>query len=339
MGRLTTTWAWGMAVAAAGCTASGETPPEATDVGLTDEAASTDLPPPADPSDLTGLTHQFSFVIIADPHVTREGPNAERLADVMAWIDAEHEALDLAFGVFVGDIAWGNGHPVVADLIADSPIPLVPILGDNPIQSGGEAAAGEAFETWTAGLSEALDGWRRMPTPVEGSDGLTWYQATAWDHGGVHFVGCDWNARVRDPFLGEFADLHDVDDGPFPWFADDLEAHRQGPDAGIVMFSHHPMLALPGGFDASEVSRLAEVTLPMARRLYANFGGHLHLDSAWDAEVGGAGFEIQLTDATFDDDNRVRVVEAWSDAEQTRFGWQHDVAEVPARAVETDAAE
>ena len=58
--------------------------------------------------------------------------------------------------------------------------------------------------------------------------------------------------------------------------------------------------------------------------LWANLAGHLHVDSSmnWDR----AGIEVHVTDATWDDVNRVRVVDVSSS--ETQVSYDHWIVDV-----------
>ena len=52
-------------------------------------------------------------------------------------------------------------------------------------------------------------------------------------------------------------------------------------------------------------------------RVAGAYSGHLHLD--FEESVLDGGYEVFITDATWDDDNRVRVVEVWGNGERFEY--------------------
>jgi hypothetical protein len=79
-----------------------------------------------------------------------------------------------------------------------------------------------------------------------------------------------------------------------------------GAEENVVLFSHHPMVQQPGGFFVDDWDAIVRLVSPEAHRVAAAFAGHLHIDQ----EVRGtdAGYDVFVTDATWDDENTVRVV-------------------------------
>ena len=58
--------------------------------------------------------------------------------------------------------------------------------------------------------------------------------------------------------------------------------------------------------------------------IWANLAGHLHVDTSMDWER--AGIEVHVTDATWDDVNRVRIVNV--SANEHRFSFNHWVEDI-----------
>ena len=85
---------------------------------------------------------QFSFALIADPHITGPGEHEERLRAAVAAVE-ERVASDNIELVFVlGDIAWSGGYDLAHAALS---VPWVPVQGDNPIQVGEEDGFELAF--------------------------------------------------------------------------------------------------------------------------------------------------------------------------------------------------
>jgi hypothetical protein len=283
-------------------------PPEAAD---DDDATEPLVVPPPD------AEHLFSFAVLADPHVTSEGDHANRLRSCVDWIADEEDARAIELVLVVGDIGWGGGLELSRDILDELPVPYVPILGDNPIQGGDEEDWDRVFGPHLDALADVLPNWTRGPvagwTPVEGTE--AWFQNAAFDLGGLRFVTLDWNTRHVGGLLGELADLHEFDGGTLPFLDQQLANLTEGWDENVVFASHHPM-HVPS-FTADEMATLTDRTAPHRHRVFADFAGHYHADGHEVNEE--AGFEVFVTDATWDDVVTIRLVEVWGDGSAVTY--------------------
>jgi hypothetical protein len=265
----------------------------------------------------------FSFVVLADPHVTSEGDHADRLAQAVSWIGENAEARDIRVVLIVGDIAWDEGFAVARDRLDALPVPWVPVLGDNEVQFGDEQAFDEAFAAQYTKLGQTLDGWTRGSTPVDNPDvgAPSWMQNFGFDVEGVHLVGLDWCTRHLGGLAGEMADLHDFDGGSIRWLAEDLAGLPAGPSRRVALFSHHPMHLSPGAFDLAEIEALDALLATYDDAVYANFAGHYHVNGE-EVDVGRP-LDIFVTDATWDDEVEFRVVTLTGNADE--IAWSHEI--------------
>lgn len=268
--------------------------------------------------------HVFSFAVLADPHLTTDADRTERLEAAVAWLEdhAEPRRIELVF--IVGDIGWDGGLPVAKEALDQLPVPYVPILGDNEVQYGAEQTFDTVFQPVFADLESRFDTFNRAPVEVYNPehDTLSWFQNLSFEHRDVHFVGLDWNAREIGTIFGEMADLHDFDGGSWPWFAARLGILAgQGPTENVVLLSHHPMHMGVGAFDVDEMDTVAALTSSLAEHVAGNYAGHYHFDM--DVTLEDAGYDLHVTDATWDDDNRIRVTEVWSDG--TAFEYRQEL--------------
>jgi len=278
--------------------------------------------PESDPVDV------FSFGIIADPHVTGPGEHLDRLDAAVAHLNAVHAETPLAFVTVLGDIAWGGGWDVSHTALSQLTMPWVPIQGDNPIQVGEETGFSTTFGSQFAALSTQLDGWQMGPIPTDDPVyGQVWLTNLAFTVEGVTVVGLDWNSREVGSILGETPDLFDLPGGTLPFFEGVLDGlDEEGLDGQVLMLSHMPMLYGPGFFDLDEVAVLEERVGTRSALLGINHAGHLHAHAEGDwPELG---FDVTITDATWDDDNSVRLVSvARTDR---RFVWSSTAQDVTA---------
>ncbi|MCB9663565.1 MAG: metallophosphoesterase, partial [Alphaproteobacteria bacterium] len=273
-------------------------------------------------------TRAFTFVVVADPHVYDDGEHTRRLEEALTWIEAQREALAVDFVLVAGDVAWKKGHDPALAAFDTLPIPWVPVIGDNEIQYGEEALYAEKFSPHLAGLADRLEDWRlsdvtvTLPETGEPATLLNW----RFRHRGVTFLGLDWGTRIKLPILGENAALHDVEGGTWRFFEEELAAVPEGLDERVIVLTHHPMLVIPGGFTAVEGGRIAELTRAREDVVAMNLGGHFHLD--FDQPAADAGYDVVLTDATWDDEVRVRVVDVWRTVEGA-FRYDHHTVTIP----------
>ena len=268
--------------------------------GLLASGCSQPEPAPSAPARL------FSFALIADPHiVSPTGERNDRLQAAVAWINEHAAERSIEVVAVLGDVGWGEGLPFAKVLLDELSVPYVPIIGDNVIVNGDEALFEQVFRPQYDKLAGELDGWRVAPTPVfsesQGIDLLL--QNAAFVHRGVHFFVADWNARAMSSTISEFGDLHDIAGGSWPWLQDQFSRTTTEQSESVVFLSHIPMML--GAFDTEEMPAINAVLGARSSEVYANFAGHVHANFEWQEE----GFEIFMTDATFDDENTVRVVE------------------------------
>jgi hypothetical protein len=277
---------------------------QATDTGAPGEPIGGD--PPEGP-----LEHQFSMVLVADPHVIGPGEHLDRLDAAVAWIEANREAMDLQLVVVLGDICWSEGFDEAHESLNQLSMPWVPVMGDNVIQTGGEATFHQTFEGQINHLEETLEGFEMAPTPVSNPEhGVeSWLQNIAFDFGGIRFISADWSSRDIHTLWGETPDLHDFDGGT---------------NESVILLSHMPLFEGLGGLTTDEATQA--ITLFDAHRdmVWANLAGHLHVNTSMDWER--AGMEVHVTDATWDDVNAVRILDV--SANEARFAFEHWIEEI-----------
>ena len=302
--------------------------PPATHMVPADSAAV----PPVDSAD-TGAAETdpvpvFSFAIIADPHVTGPGEHLDRLHAAVAHLAELHDTEPLAFVAVLGDIAWGGGWEPSRDALQALPVPWVPIQGDNPIQVGEETGFEATFGPQLTRLADQLDGWQRAPLPTpDPIYGEVWLTNFAFEHEGVTFVGLDWNSREVDTIFGETPDLFDLPGGTLPFLEGVLEQVDATPglDDRVVTLTHMPMMYGPGFYTVDEVEVLEARVGPYGSLLAANHAGHLHGNG--ETEWAALGLDVVVTDATWDDDNAVRIVRVAQTNQRVVF--THEVVVVP----------
>ena len=278
-------------------------------------------PPPVEPGP---EKHLFSLAIIADPHIAGQLDHEERLETAVEWINQEAIDRDIQLVLVLGDIGWGEGLARARELLDGLQPTWVPIIGDNVIQYGDEEGFEETFSDQFEHLSTTLEGWDRAATPVwhDATDDLAWLQNFVFDHRGVRFIGQDWNIRGLSGILAEFGDFNDVPGGSWEWLEAALVGAEKRAAESIVLLSHVPIA--PFSFDVAEQERFADLIQPIGDWVYANFAGHLHLD--YEEDFPDVGYATYVTDATWDDENVIRLVEVRGNAATTSY--VHEVVEV-----------
>lgn len=240
--------------------------------------------------------------ILADPHVTGEGEHADRLRAAVAWL-GEQEDVELV--LVLGDVAWGDGLDLAPGLLAELPVPWVPIIGDNEIQDGSEERSWEAFAPQRAALAASVPSYAHAAAPVdEPGYGPVWLDNASLDYAGVHVVMADLVIRSESGALGEFGTLHDYAGGTLPWLEADLDGRGAEP---WILATHIPPHL--GFLDLAELETLGERLGEYTPHLLGVFSGHVHLDSTVEVEELGA--TVTTVDDVWGDTLTVHRVEVW----------------------------
>lgn len=268
-------------------------------------------------------------MVFADPHIVQEGDRADRLRRAVQWVNEQAPARDIELVVVVGDIGWTEtGLTLSRALLDELAVPYVPVLGDNEVHiSHSEQLFDEVFTPQYALLEQTFDDFYRAPSEVVNPDfgATSWVQNFSFSHRGLRWVGLDWVSRDDDPIYGELADFNDFEGGTWPFFTEEIDALTPGGTEDVLLFSHHPMMVFPGAFTLTQMERITGVTDPVAGRVAAAFAGHLHFDQ--DEPDAGRGYSVHVTDATWDDEVTVRVVDvAW---DEDHFTYTHELVIVP----------
>jgi hypothetical protein len=244
----------------------------------------------------------------------------------VASINANAKARDIELVLILGDIAWGKGLPIARDDLAALTMTWVPIIGDNVIVSDNETQWDETFAPQLAKAAKELDEFVRAPLPVTDTTGKQFrLQNAAFSHRGLRFIGLDLNARVKHIIRSEQGNLYDFPGGTWPFFKAEIDGLGDRKKESVLMYTHIPMHLSPGGFDDKEMDIVAALTGPKGDLIYANLAGHYHFELT--DEPKDAGYVMMTTDATWDDELRVRVVEVSANAQ--RFEFKHELVAVP----------
>lgn len=283
---------------------------------------------PVDTGEPPVAAHVFTFAVLADPHVTAEGDRTERLRDALAWLNGQAGPRAIELVLVAGDVAWDQGYAPFLTAMEELTLPWVPITGDNEVNVGEEAVWDAAFTPHYDELGASLEGWTRLPRPVAHPDvgRDAWLQCFSFRWRGVTFVGVDIASRIPGAIEGELGRLHDFPGGSLPFLEQQLAALPAGPTHDVVLLTHNPLQQTIGGLMPDDQARLDEVLVSYTDRVAMALGGHLHVDYE-DADNEGRPYGVYLTDAVWDDDVRLRLVEVWSDGRS--FSYVHEPVVVP----------
>jgi len=259
----------------------------------------------------------YRVVVFADPHLSDpSGDHADRLDRAVAWVEAEAEARQIGLVLVVGDVAWDDGLDRARASLDALTVPWVPINGDNEVALGSEEAYATTFADHYAHLAGTLEGWTAGPVEVWNPEfaRTSWFHNVAFTLDGVRFVGLDWASRDDSGLMSEFGELHDFEGGTWSFFAEQLAGTTDAEPGSVVLFSHIAMHL--GTFDLDEMDRIAGITFPRDVQVWADLAGHYH--AAGSEEVPDAGYELHVTDAIWDDEIELRLVELWRDGDGVR---------------------
>ena len=279
-----------------------------------------DLVPEEEPE----LEFLFSVAAIADPHVANE-EYRQRLADTVAWIDANTEDRSIELAVVLGDVGWGEGLQQAHDELEELDVPYLPVIGDNEPHFGDDENFDVVFDEQFAELEELGEDWTRAEIPVWDplAEEYVWLQNYALTWRGLRLVTLDWASRSEDMVTSETGDTHDFAGGTLEFLASEMEDLDAAQDESIVLLTHNPMFLIPGGFDLEQSAAVYEVV--DGDKVAMNLAGHFHIDH--DEEVPDGGYDVHVVDAVWDDLKTVRMVEVWSNGE--RFAYEHELVIVP----------
>lgn len=288
--------------------------------------ADDDSAPADDDSAAPPFERLFTFAVVTDPHVTGEGENRERLAAAVAWIEQEAGPRSIELVLVTGDVAWGAGLDLARQTLDGLSVPYVPLIGDNEVQAGDEAAFEATFGPVHEALAGVLDDWRKAESPVwHGEAGAdVWLQNLSFAYRGVRFVGLDLCARGVSGIMGEIGAYDDIPGGTPAFLAAELEesAATQGAE-GVVLASHIPMH--DGAFVVDEMETLVALLAPYGDFVHADYAGHVHVNYEWS--LADDGYEIHVTDATWDDEVDLRLVEVQGNG--SAFAYTQELIVVP----------
>jgi hypothetical protein len=249
----------------------------------------------------------FTFVVLADPHIAGILEHEERLEKAVNWLNSVAVERGIELVMVVGDIGWGPGLERSRELLDGLEMTYVPLIGDNEVQVDDEERYLQVYESQFERLEDELDEWMKVGTStIHPESGETvWLQNLRFEYKGVLFVGLDTIVRGVKGLMGEFGTLNDYPGGSWPFLAEVLSDAEFRPYESIVLAGHVPIMS--GTMDAMEMAEVATLVGPVGEWVYAHYAGHLHIDH--EADLFEQGMKLYVTDATWDDNISLRIVE------------------------------
>ena len=255
--------------------------------------------------------YSFSFIVLADPHIIGTSDHRQRLHSAVDWINEQVQQNDknIDLVLVVGDVGWGDGlYPSVEELDRLL-IPYVPIIGDNEVSYGSQFEFEIAFEESWQRLTEEFEDFESQIGETYNTelDIQSSFYNVAFTYKNIRFICADWASRESGPILSEIGYLHDFAGGTWPWFEQQILQSAGSSENSVVIASHIPMILAPGGFAMDEMDQISEITLPYTKEIFANFSGHFHAN----AEIDDGELDVFITDATWDDEVTLRVIDVY----------------------------
>ena len=269
---------------------------------------------------------QFSIAVIADPHIAGGGEHSERLRQTVQWVNTESDSRTIDLVFVLGDVGWGAGLMESKAILDELTVPYIPVIGDNEVHYGDEENFGTVYGPQYEFLSTVFEDWNKdgeaIWNPEE--DENSWFYNFALSHKGLRLITADWSARTDAPYFSEMGDLHNFDGGTWEFFQSEIQQLQQQKKNSVLLLSHIPMFMSPGSFDVAETEMIAGLTNAYADLIYADFAGHFHVNV--DSELEEGGFEVFITDAVWDDEITIRMVEVWEN--EVEFSYTQEMIEL-----------
>ncbi len=256
----------------------------------------------------------FSFAVIADPHIDGSIKHEKQLKSAISWIIKNKDETGIKFVFVLGDIGWSKSNEKdnlkkakeILDDLTEIGIEYIPFIGDNEIQAGEEKDFGVVFKSQFEYLSKKLDNFRLSITSVK----KHFYYNYSFDYENCHFVCCDFVTRQRNK---EGGDLNDFPRGSWHWFKDDIENCKKDKKENIVVLSHIGLFrtGLPFAdqylFDQEQMDKVENFVDDHADYIAANYAGHIHRN--WHSNVGDL-YDVWITDETWIDRRFLELIDS-----------------------------
>jgi len=224
--------------------------------------------------------NSFSFVHITDLHIGEGiedygsagfddlppdgdvGASAQRLREIVNWINSNINTYHLSFVMITGDITDSGERSEFCkakEILDALTIPYVPLIGNHDIwpytsNTKADTPCGdryfmEIFSDTFEGLKKRLTEWNdetrltRIWNPKNNC--ISYFQNYTFNYRGYHFICADFNSRSPALLGGKGvspeADLHDFSGGTWSWFEAHYHAYQDKGAGNMMVFAHHPL--------------------------------------------------------------------------------------------------
>ena len=300
----------------------------------------------------TARSRLFSVAVITDIHIGEghrdygsagyedqggdEDKLTARIREAVMRINAGAKANNILFTMVLGDLtdsAERSEYVKSRSILDGLAMPYFPVLGNHDMwpyikktdgthtqadKAVGDKVFQETFSATFKQLSGEFPGLTKAPAPTTNPQHkhASYFQNYAFDLKGFHFIVLDFVTRAPAPqgyagVDGE-AELHDFAGGTWRWFTDHMKGIAGQGHKKVLVFSHHPILAMPlFGFSDGEYGTIKTylVDQGQGKNVAGYFAGHLHLDMTRKL---GQDAQIVVTAAT-KEAGAIRLLELFSD--------------------------
>ena len=269
--------------------------------------------------EVSEATFQFSIAILADPHITGDPEHSSRLLEAIDWINTHKDSRQIELVPVLGDVGWGAGLPDAKTLLDNLEVTYLPMIGDNEIQRGDEerftTVFSEQFQWLSENSSEWIYGGASVWNPEEAKE--SHFTNFALTHKGVRLMALDWASRlpISEGIWTEFGYLHDFEGGTLPFLRSELQGLSEMKDNSALLLTHIPMSI--GSFTEDRMNQFAAELDTYIDKTYANFAGHLHVNV--DELNPERGYDVYVTDATWDDVITLRILDVYQNEESVYY--------------------
>lgn len=272
-----------------------------------------------------------------------EGNAAMRLRKLVRWINEYADSLKIKFVIVTGDITDSGERSEFLkfkEIMDELKIPYIPQIGNHDVwpytkndeasTPCGDSLMNDIFAGQYLRLASLFLHWdngtrltRNLNPETQNYNHL---QNFSFECNGYTFLLTDFGTRQHaepgELGVGPQADLHDFENGTFPWLKKQLERHHNG-NENVFIFTHWPLTKDPlvnvhissMAFSITEYGKVANMLYPYRNQVAYWFCGHIHRDKLQSITRPDEAEEIAVCIETAAnkkfENGHVRVVRIW----------------------------